>query len=66
MARALRLEIPSGRYHVTARGNERTPIFRPHREGACTLTCWWAAIIITRRWRRRWVDLANGSLRTET
>ena len=32
MARALRLEIPSGRYHVTARGNERRPIFRQDRE----------------------------------
>ena len=28
MARALRIEIEGGRYHVTARGNERRPIFR--------------------------------------
>src|SRR5438105_9631347 len=32
MARALRLEIPSGRYHVTARSNERRPIFRQDRD----------------------------------
>ena len=32
MARALRLAIPSGRYHVTARGNERRPIFRQDRD----------------------------------
>ena len=28
MARALRIEIPGGRHHVTARGNERKDIFR--------------------------------------
>jgi len=28
MARPLRIEIPGGRYHVTARGNERRSIFR--------------------------------------
>ena len=28
MARALRIERPYGRYHVTARGNERGDIFR--------------------------------------
>src|SRR3954454_6575199 len=28
MARALRLEIVAGRYHVTSRGNERRAIFR--------------------------------------
>jgi putative transposase len=28
MARALRIERPGGRYHVTARGNERKPIYR--------------------------------------
>ena len=28
MARALRVERPGGRYHVTARGNERKAIFR--------------------------------------
>ena len=28
MARALRIEIPAGRYHVTSRGNERRAIFR--------------------------------------
>jgi putative transposase len=28
MARALRIEIAGGRYHVTARGNERRDIFR--------------------------------------
>src|SRR2546428_13595204 len=27
MARALRIEIPGGRYHLTARGNERKDIF---------------------------------------
>ena len=30
MARALRIERPGGRYHVTARGNERKEIFRDH------------------------------------
>jgi REP-associated tyrosine transposase len=28
MARALRIERPGGRYHASARGNERKPIFR--------------------------------------
>jgi hypothetical protein len=28
MARPLRIEIPGGRYHVTARGNERRDLFR--------------------------------------
>jgi len=28
MARALRIERPGGRYHITARGNERKDIFR--------------------------------------
>jgi len=28
MARPLRLERPGGRFHVTARGNERKPIYR--------------------------------------
>ncbi len=28
MARPLRLERPGGRYHVTARGNERQALFR--------------------------------------
>jgi len=28
MARALRFERSGGRYHVTARGNERKPIYR--------------------------------------
>jgi len=28
IARALRVERPGGRYHVTARGNERKDIFR--------------------------------------
>jgi putative transposase len=34
MARPLRIEIPGGRYHLTARGNERRSIFRdnPDRE----------------------------------
>ena len=32
MARALPVEIPSGRYHVTARGNERTPVYRNDNE----------------------------------
>src|SRR5438105_12855165 len=27
MARALRIEIPGGRYHLTARGNERKDVF---------------------------------------
>ena len=27
MARALRIQCPGGRYHVTARGNERGKIF---------------------------------------
>ena len=29
MARALRIQCPGGRYHVTARGNERREIFSP-------------------------------------
>ena len=28
VARPLRIERPGGRYHVTARGNERKPIYR--------------------------------------
>ena len=28
MARALRIERPGGRYHLSARGNERKPIYR--------------------------------------
>jgi REP element-mobilizing transposase RayT len=28
MARALRIERPGGRYHVTSRGNERKALFR--------------------------------------
>ena len=28
MARSLRIQQPGGRYHVTARGNERKPIYR--------------------------------------
>ena len=32
MARPLRIEIPGGRYHVTARGNERRDIFRDSRD----------------------------------
>jgi REP element-mobilizing transposase RayT len=31
MARALRIERPGGRYHVTARGNERKAIYRDDR-----------------------------------
>jgi putative transposase len=32
MARPLRIEIPGGRYHLTARGNERRKIFRDDRD----------------------------------
>lgn len=32
MARALRIQRPEGRYHVTARGNERREIFRDQRD----------------------------------
>jgi putative transposase len=32
MARPLRIEIPGGRYHLTARGNERRDIFRDDRD----------------------------------
>jgi REP element-mobilizing transposase RayT len=32
MARPLRIELPGGRYHVTARGNERRDIFRDDRD----------------------------------
>jgi putative transposase len=32
MARPLRIEIPGGRYHLTARGNERRNIFRDDRD----------------------------------
>ena len=32
MARPLRIEKPGGWYHVTARGNERKPIYRDHRD----------------------------------
>jgi REP element-mobilizing transposase RayT len=28
MARALRIERPGGRYHVTSRGNQQKPIYR--------------------------------------
>ena len=34
MARSLRIERPSGRYHVTARGNERKAIYRTDRDRA--------------------------------
>jgi putative transposase len=34
VARALRIERPDGRYHVTARGNERKSIFRDDRDRA--------------------------------
>ena len=32
VARPLRIEIPGGRYHVTARGNERRDLFRDDRD----------------------------------
>jgi len=32
MARPLRMEVPGGRFHVTARGNERRAIFRDDRD----------------------------------
>ncbi len=32
MARPLRIQIPGGRYHLTARGNERRAIFRDERD----------------------------------
>ncbi len=32
MARALRIERPGGRYHATARGNERKNIFRTEQD----------------------------------
>ncbi len=32
MARPLRLEVPGGIYHVTARGNERRPVFRDRQD----------------------------------
>ena len=32
MARPPRIEIPDGRYHLTARGNERRAIFRDDRD----------------------------------
>src|SRR5262245_7521982 len=32
MARPLRIERPGGRYHVTARGNERRAIYRDDRD----------------------------------
>ena len=32
MARPLRIERPGGRYHLTARGNERREIFRDERD----------------------------------
>jgi putative transposase len=32
MARALRIELPGGRYHVTARGNEQRDIYRDDRD----------------------------------
>ena len=34
MARPLRIEVPGGRYHVTARGNERRDIFHDDRDRA--------------------------------
>ena len=32
MARPLRIERVGGWYHITARGNERRPIYRDHRD----------------------------------
>jgi len=32
MARPWRLNFPAGRYHVTARGNERREVFRDERD----------------------------------
>jgi hypothetical protein len=32
MARALRIEWPGGRYHLSARGNERRDLFRDERD----------------------------------
>lgn len=37
MARPLRIERPGGRYHVTARGNERKPIYRDEADRFCFL-----------------------------
>ena len=38
MARALRIEIEGGHYHVTARGNEPRPILRKDKEGGETVS----------------------------
>src|SRR4030095_735889 len=32
MARPLRIDLPGGWYHVTARGNERRPLYRSDRD----------------------------------
>jgi hypothetical protein len=32
MARPLRVDVPGGRYHVTARGNERKAVFRDDKD----------------------------------
>ncbi len=32
MARPLRIQRPNGRYHITARGNERKAIYRDQRD----------------------------------
>ena len=37
MARPLRVEFPDAEYHVTARGNERRPIFRDDEDRRCFL-----------------------------
>jgi REP element-mobilizing transposase RayT len=53
MARALRIEWPGGRYHITARGNERRDIFGAGRFGASLMEddvglqeVGWAAVCI--------------------
>jgi REP element-mobilizing transposase RayT len=38
MARPLRIEFPGAVYHVTARGNERKPIYRSDRDRLRFLT----------------------------
>lgn len=45
MARALRIEIEGGRYHVTARGNERRPIFRQGRDRRHFLEHPWEGLV---------------------
>lgn len=67
MARPLRIQIAGGRYLVTARGNERRPIFRDSFEpGASCATGTVQAVsragklaATDRQWQRRFSDVKD-------